>query len=278
MMVQLYQLKQQLMAATDYSSNAEIQTLMDAINMAYYDIIGANSWVQMRRKIASAAITTAGYWLPGNLAGIDRIWDDDYDYPVRELGGTINKKDCRYRAYISEVCREPLVYQRGLNITSGAKALTFDPAISQATIGQYIAFGKQLGCYYVEAENTLELTYFGPSLNNEFFQIRPVGTKKLKLLDYNGDDVAGTVNIAYWEYPSPLYADHEIIQLPTTEALFYKTLIRLNQFKRNEGKAKNLQNDYAIAYSEMLARNPTYEAFDLPAFRDGEELSFTGNE
>ncbi|HNR95084.1 MAG TPA: hypothetical protein PKM67_11190 [Kiritimatiellia bacterium] len=275
MMVQLGQLKEQLQAATDYTTNTEIATLMSALNMAYYDLAGSASWVALRRKIALVSIPTGGYWLPGNLAGIDRIWDaDGNDYPIRELGNTFNESDARYRAVISEVCREPLVYQRGVSIDSGTKALAFDPAISQATIGEYIAFGKQLGCYYVETADTLELTYYGPTINNEFFQIRPIGTKKLKLIDYNGDDLAATVNIAYWQYPPPLYADHEIIQLPTTEALFYKTLMRLNQFKRNEGRAKNLQNDYAVAYSDMLARNPAYEVFNAPAFRTGEEMTW----
>lgn len=277
MNVQLWQLKEQLQSATDYTSTTELATLMNALNLAYYDLCGANSWVALRKK-ATFSIAEDGSWLPSNLAGIDRIWDaDGNDYPIRELGNTFNENDARYRSVICDVCKTPLVYARGASIAMGTKAVSFDPAVTATITGEYISFGKTLGCYLLDSVSTIATTYFGPSLNAEWFQIRPEGTKKLQLLDYNGDALAASVYIAYWEYPSALFEDHQTIMLPTTEALFYKTLMRLNQFKRNEGKAKNLQNDYAMAFSQMLARNPTYEAFDMPAFADGSEMTFTGN-
>jgi hypothetical protein len=67
---------------------------------------------------------------------------------------------------------------------------------------------------------TISPAYYGQeAITDGGYEVRPVGTRKMVILDDEGELQADTVTVFYWQYPEPLYHDSQPIRLPETSVL-----------------------------------------------------------
>lgn len=268
---------EELYLSIDATSEDEQARVRRTLNMAYYDLVRAASWVLCRATASmdfSTQADTTGLWLPANLAGIDAVYDSDRVYSPADKASNLTEKASRYRYYISGVCSSPLYQQRGVTIEQGSSAISFSPALATDPTGEFITISGRIGFYKFTAVGTITPKFMDDRVSNEWFQIRPEGTQKMALMDNEGNSCSASVTVDYWVLPPPLIHPSQMILLPTTEALYFKTIIRLLQYKANEGKAYSYIREYRDAYNEMLQRNPEYICPVFSEFRDGETLGW----
>lgn len=257
----------QAVSAVDPDSKANV---LRKLNLSYYDLCGLASFVALRRTMSF----TSGGYLPADLIGIDGIYDGDgNEYVARERGQVFANMagDPVRRYYYDDVVIRPLEQRKGLSIDKASS--TFDvtnPTMTPTYIGEYMTIGKELGFYKITAANTITPRYMGPKLVDAYFQIRPETTKQLRLVDENGDAYATAATLDYWAYPPPIYDESQLVFLPTTRALFLRTLIRLFGLDlMNQFAADRYRDEYKEAVDEMIDRNPTYLSPCRPRNRNG---------
>lgn len=250
------------MEAVDADKKIRIKRVL---NLAYYDIIGKLSWEKCRRT-KSLSFVGNPLWLPANMAGIDGIRDSDgNEYAFREAGQLSDLDDAKRRAYVSSVCQDPLVSQRGVSVDKDGTALTFSPVLSDDYTGEWITFAGQLGAYLLDGAATLDERWRGDNLDTVRFQIRPEGQKQLQLIDESGDELTADVTLDYWAFPTPLLDENQIILLPSTRALYVAALIRLKGLEQmDEMVADRYRGEYENAMRDMQDRNPAYQGPVFP--------------
>lgn len=257
----------QAVSAVDPDGKANV---LRKLNLSYYDLCGLASFVGLRRTMSF----TSGGYLPADLIGIDSIYDGDgNEFVARERGQVLTHMagDPVRRYYYDDVVILPSEQRKGLSIDKASSSFDVtNPTMTPTYVGEYMTIGKGLGFYKITAANTITPRYMGPKLVDAYFQIRPETTKQLRLVDENGDAYATAVTLDYWAYPPPIYDESQLIFLPTTRALFLRTLIRLFGIDlMNQFAADRYRDEYKEAVDEMIDRNPSYLPPCRPRNRHG---------
>ena len=224
-------------------SNAdEILVMQKICNTCYMELCAMTSWIHLRSSqnyIFSAAPDSTGFWLPGDLLGIDSVRGDVNaglrEYILRDQSGVAFDENT-WRYYFSDISVEPLVAGDDLVLENGSN--TFQSAsLAVDYTGQYIKFGTEPGIYLLTSQFGFTPAYNGPPVVADGdYQIRPQGTRKFTIIDPSGQfDKQSTVNVYYWKMPPPLYKASDLILLPSSRPLELMTLIRfIGQMRKNE--------------------------------------------
>lgn len=265
----------ELYTATSATDDDSKKNVLRKLNLSYYDLAGAASFQLLRKTISF----TSGSYLPSDLVGIDCVYDGDgNEYFPRDRGQveTLLSEDPVRRYYYDDIVLVPSQQRKGLTINKASSTISVtNPVLTSDYIGEYMTIGKELGFYKITAANTILPRYMGPKLTDSYFQIRPEGTKQLRLVDESGDADTSTVTVDYWAYPPPIYDDSQMILLPTTRALFLRALIRCMGIDlMNEWAADRYREEYQDAMAELLDRNPTYTKPARPRNRLGSNATW----
>jgi hypothetical protein len=241
------------------------------LNMAYFDLAQLASFTALRRSVSIAH----GSYLPADLIGVDAVYDADGNYyqardksQVKHVAG----HDPVLRWYFDDPVVTPEVFQKGISLTKGSNTFAASPALSDTYVGEYMTIGKELGFYKITAAETITPQWMGPTLQGAttFFQIRPEGTRKIKLADADGEDYSATVTVDYWAYPPTIYDESQRILLPTTRALVLSASMRLVRVDlKDRFQAEAIRAEYEDARAELLAANPRYIGPAMPRNRQG---------
>jgi len=161
-----------------------------------------------------------GMWLPSNMAGVLRVndQDDGFDYIERDRA-TVESEDSSYRYYSYVPSGGPAYYGDDATLGQGDTTFLSSDLLVDYT-GEYIKFGNEPGLYLLSAIKTFSPAYYGPSLDNVEFVVRPASTEKVVCVDASEDEVTDReIYVDYWELPTPLYRDIDVPLLPSTRAL-----------------------------------------------------------
>lgn len=266
----------ELYARLDADTPEKQAAIRRTMNLAYIDIARRAPFVGLRSMGTEFDFSdqdTDGLLMPANLAGIMAIYNTANGvYQPREASHATEATDGVPRYYISAATSTPLLHQKGVSITKGSTGLTFSPTVTAADIaGEFITFSGRLGLYQIATSGTvLEQMFMDESVSNDWFQVRPAGTMKLKLLSIEGTNAEDAVTIDYWRQPTPIHAPSDIIQLPTTEALMLRTIIRYYGMEHfDESKADRYRGEYQRALAECLDAVPAYICPRAPQNRLG---------
>jgi hypothetical protein len=268
----------------------DILSIKKSTNMSYFHLCSLRSWVDLRKRTTidfSSHDSNNSVNLPGDLAGVDAVWDsaDHYQFNLCDRWqaehSDENDEDLNYRWFYTDAEVDSLAILTGVSLNQGGNTFTCDNW-SDSYIGEYITIGNELGVYKLTAANTFTPRWYGPKLTgapNEDIQVRPAGTKRFSIVDYNGDFMSGTtVHLYYWRKPTPLYLASQPILLPDYKPLELLTIINVLGLKdRKENVADNYRIQYDKAFALMDAMNPAFESPFMPLNRDGDLRSFTGN-
>jgi hypothetical protein len=253
--------------------NDDLDDIKNQCQLAYYDIWGQHPWYAGRAKSSITFSATAGALLPGDLCGIEQVYDssNEYDYyPGSEAGDHE-----LHTWFYTDPVTDALAILTNINVESLANTWT-GGTWSASYIGEYVRFGKEPGVYLITAENTFTPRYYGPRLNLVKAMIRPAGTKKIAAYDEDNDRVGAALDVYYWKYPAPLYDETQDILLPSARVLELGTAIRmLGEKDRRDNAADRMRTEYYSALEMAKAMNPRiirahkpvnaqgYSAFDM---------------
>jgi len=252
------------------------------VRSVYYEICMAPevSWVNLRDEVEldfSNAEDATGLWLPSDVIGIDSVWDitNDIEYLGRDEDKVKEPRDSNYMWYFSEIARDNGWYGTDCTISHGGTSFSISSGITEDVTGSYVSFGVEPGVYKIESVNgaspyttfNLDQTYYGPSLDGDAtpessYSIRPMGTKKITLLDSGGSfDSDASVSVFCTRLPPPLYLANQITMLPNDNVIYERAMSELapsSTIKREHF------NSYQFELGDMMKRNPTYDGPSYP--------------
>lgn len=251
--------------------------IMRECRKAYYELCGVTSWENMRSQVVYAYDESAdGMWLPADLIGIDGVTDGESVWNKSNPPGAANKSSQAKLWFVSERCKTPVVSGSTLEIQDGATAFTGATGITAAHIGEYIRIGDQSAVYKLASATTLETPYHGDVQTAAYFEVRPVGTQKIKLLSEEAEIDRTAATIYYWRFPEQLYSETQLMQLPTARVLELATAIRVNGIDRDTDAKDDAQKDlygskgrYEGELSRALSMNPEFVLQIIPKNKNG---------
>jgi len=240
------------------------------LRKVYYSLCKKHSWELLRRK-AELDFTTAdstGLWLPSNLLGIDKIWDEDnyVEFFPRDRHN-IEYEEPGFRYYTYAGSTTPLATGNDASIASGDDGTTTFTADSLTAdhTGEYIRFGEELAYFLLTAEKTFSPTYYGEDLTDIPYFIRPTETKKLVLVDRNENVLTDRqVQVYYWEAPAQLYRASDMLVLPLSKPV---ELALLREMPESKERRPVSEAEVERAVNEALAMNPDFPRDNRPRDR-----------
>jgi hypothetical protein len=237
--------------------NAETNDAKDEIlrecQKAYYELCGATSWEFLRGQVDYAYDESVdGMWMPADMIGIDCITDGETLWKKTNMSASLNKNALNKQWFMSGINQTPLLAGRGIQISAGDTAFTGATGITAAMTGEYIRIAGQPAVYKLASATTLETPYYGPKQMAATFEVRPVGTKKIKLLSEYGETDKSTPTVYIWSYPAQLYGAEQLVVLPSSALLEIAVRVKMYSLLR-EDEMKN------SAYKDLYGAKGRYE-------------------
>jgi len=267
----------------------DLTSIKLSCNQAYQHLAGLRSWLPLRRKVT---VDFAGHdsndsmLLPGDCAGVDAVYDatlgHQYFASERSQAEHSDKygDDRNYRWFYTDVETDAFAILTNVTLAQSANVFSCTGWLD-AYINEFCQIGNELGIYKLTAANTITPRWYGPQLNGspmDLMQVRPAGTKRFSIVDYDGIfESAGVVNVYYWAYPVPLYLPNQPILLPDYVPLKLLTLIDVIGTKdRKDAIADRWRIEFDKAYAIMESLNPDFQAPNVPLDRYGDRRSWMG--
>ena len=252
------------------------------VNRFYFDICRAIPIKALRRRATidlSSDDYSSGMWLPSNLADVIRVTnvDDGYDYIERDRA-TIESAESSYRYYTYIPSAGAEAYGEDLLVRQNSTSFTAASLLVDYT-GSYIKFGNEPGLYLLSAIKTFTPTYYGPTLDQNEFVIRPTNTQKIICVEPDEDEVTNeSIYVDYWEMPPPLYKDSDVPLIPSTRAL---ELLVMKEAMLIIGKrqlsSKSYDGNIKSAMAELRKMCPTVVPPIVAKDVKGNTFSFADN-
>ena len=259
----------------DNDSKDEIQR---EVRKAYYELCGATSWEHLRDSILFAYNEGVdGMWLPADLIDVDCVSDGEHLWSQTSMSGALNYRCAAKLWYIAEHNRTPLVAGKGIKISDGSKTFTGAPEITAAMTGEYIRIGSQSGAYKLASATTLETPYYGAKQISGTFSVRPIGTKRIKLLTEDAQTDATPATIFFHRFPAQLYSDDQPVMLPRSDILELAVKEKMFDITLQTDLKNSVQKDlygskgrYEGKLQKAIAENPDFVPPVTPLNRTGQ--------
>lgn len=267
------------------SNNEGIQRLWRQLNYQYFRLCAQYSWRELRsaepETLDFDSATSSGLYLPSDLLGVDLVWDDDNSIQFWEQSRANAQPDewgyrfFRYSGRTALFEGTDIVLSHGSNSFTSA-SLTADGSDPN---GYYVRFGAELGLYEISSSATpftFTPYYYGPSMTNKRFSIRPWEyTQRMVLVDPAEDVLTDReVDVYYWRMPVPLYREEDMIMLPSVEVLKLRTLRAMPEAKESFGVSESMLDG---ALREALKLNPTFARVRGALDKHGNVISMDTN-
>lgn len=144
-----------------------------------------------------------------------------------------------------------------------ASEFVFDTALDQSYEDEYLRIDGQLGYYKLTDDDltqpTFEPTYRGETVSGVGYKIRPDGTRKLAIIDEDGEADDKEVTVFYYAYPPTLDQADQIIRLPNHRPLELLTLIRIiGTYNKRELSADRYRAEFESDLGKMFSKNPAF--------------------
>lgn len=259
--------------------------ILDHCNIAYFEL-GAEHIFPELTKIITGTISSK--ILPADFLRF--IYAEDGESKTYfKSGRCIKYDDARYYKYFKDITTEntPLVTgSDGVIAANGTAFTSVAPStpFTAAMVGEYIRIGTNLGIYKISAfvsttAITLSDGYRGAAETAAHYEVRPIGTPKLGVLDEDAADItSSTLQMWYLAQPLPLYNDYDPILLPgTCEALRIKVCQLMDQTNKYDNDGLKKAGSFEDAKSKMISLAPIPSKFVAPRDKNGNRLMFGRN-
>lgn len=250
---------------------------------AYYELASEASWEALRDEVEyNFDSVNDGMWLPADLAGINGVGNTHHEWRKASANGAL-KTDIQERMwYISEIASSALVSGSDITISNGATTFTGGTGITDAMVGEYIRFSGQSGVHKLTSTTTIATPYYGDNLSETgTFEVRPVGTQKIKLVAPGGIIDETPATIYYWKLPAQLYDGTQLMMLPSSALLELGTSVKLYGINREFDAQDRVKKDlygsegrYEGEIDRCKARNHEFVMPTKPLTIGGREAGY----
>jgi hypothetical protein len=264
-------------AHSDEDKEAQIR---NTVRKAYYELCSRVDWDVLRTEITYDS-SGDGMWLPADLAGIMAVANTENKWNKATKAGATKENIQSRMWYIDEVNYTPLVSGSDIAITNGSTSFTGGTGITTDMVGEFIRIGGQSGVYQLASVNELETPYYGDDLTAGSFEVRPIGTQKIKLSAPSGVDDTTPATIYYWKLPAQLYDASQPMLLPTSALLEIASSVKLFTITREKEQADDAKKDlygskgrYEGELSRAESVNPEFVMPTAPESFGGNQAGF----
>jgi len=210
------------------NSEEDRRSVNKYVNKFYFSICRSIPIIALRRSVdidLSDSDYSDGMWLKSNMADILSVKDvdgteenDEFFYIHRDRA-TFNADEVSYRYY--DYVPSDGALASGSDAYVVKKRNTFTAtSLSDDHTGEYIRFGSEPGMYLLTAEKTFSPYYYGESLDEADWVIRPEETRKIVCLDQANEAITDrSITVFYWIMPNALYKTTDVPLLNDTRAL-----------------------------------------------------------
>ena len=269
----------------------KLKTIMRVLNTHYYALCAMRAWpgLEDQKAYTFTGSEDNGQFLPSDVIDVTAVLDktDDADRTYFKTDAALRySRDGQYHWFYPKIWNEPLedVHDgpngQACDVNQGAVTFTA-PIITADHTGEYIRFADEPGHYLLTEQYKFTPAYRGPKQDNKACVIRPRETKKLVLVNPDGDLEGATVMVYFWKYPTPLYDDSQMPLLPDTRALQLMAWIDLIGADQKRGKESQRYQDQLDgiggregALDKLLALCPPVIAPRVPRNRKGGIIMF----
>jgi len=256
--------------------------IMRLSRTSYYELCRATSWVNMRNDTPYVYDEDIdGMWLPSNLIDIDAVATSEYLYLKSDAPRANLKFTGSRQWFISEFSRVALLSGTGMKISNGSTTFTGATDITTEHVGEYIRIGGQSGFYKIAGAGTLATPYYGKKQVNAAWQVRPVNTQKIKLVDETGAADKTEATIYFSEFPEQLHDENQQILLPSAEILELTVAIRMFRITGNLEAKNSASSDlygskgrYEGKLDKAISLNPNFIPPCQPQNRRGRNAGY----
>ena len=271
-----------LVEACHAGSNPTVQAkIRRRVNTDNKAICAKESFAGLRRK-TTISYAGSAVQLPSNMLGIDLVWDDTYEIEyISRNRHSSEAKEYAYRYYtypISSVLAsvdDVAINQDGTTFVSDDLLATGETVVDEFF---YVGGMDQLYQITAQTDNLFTFTPAYRGIGNKtdaFIVVRPPDTLMLDLESADTTTVpTGTIDLHYWVAPDYLRDPNDIIYLPSSDALTYRTLNRLPEAKANRPVSKSMVD---TALQECLAMNPDSPSPRVARGLNGRKIDFNTN-
>jgi len=170
-----------------------------------------------------------------------------------------------------------IIAANGTAFTSAAPSTAFDSTM----VGEFIRIGENEGVYKISAvpgatSLTLADGYRGDAETAAHYEVRPEGTERIGVTDYDGVDVSDEV--AFFDYtkiPLPIYNDYDLIPFPgNCAAVRIMVEQQLLQGEKYDNDALKRSGEFIRALGNMKPLQPVKGRTPAPRNRFGNRVKF----
>lgn len=255
-MIPAGQIVENVLRAALRTTSAEKRTeAWQLLNAAYFQLCREHPFSALRTYIdLNFASTDGGMWLPSDLFGVRRVYDNTNDIEFLPIDSSeVDPEEGGYRFYCKPGATEDLFFSEDCSIDHGGATFTCSELTDDHT-GKQVTFGTELGYYTLTASKTITPTYYGPTIDSEEVRIRPKETQKMVIIDGSEDELDDrTVRVHYWKAPSPLYRDSDMPCIPHASVL---ELMVLSVMPEARSRRPVSQQDVEEAKRQAKMANP----------------------
>jgi len=287
-MISRGQLKDDILTISHRTNDTTVSARVDRlINQELLEICKRISIRELRDNVTVNMASTDysnGMFIPGDLLGIDRVWDETNNVEFIERDRPdIDPQEMGFRFYRHNPYSEPFKRWTNLELTTGTKQFTSASldtwvAAGNTVTGEYVRFGEGFGVYLLTSSTspyTFTPTYYAGTLTSGTLQLRPRDTQRIVIIDSSENELKDrSIEIYYWKMPVPLYTDDQIIPLPSIKALKLRVLRELPQAKPFRPVSEN-EVDKAMA--DLKKMNPSDVRKPKPRDRHNRMFKMSSN-
>jgi hypothetical protein len=283
MKITKYDIITEAMAVTGTRHEDDKVRLERLLNKILSSLSERHSWELLRRRVEvdlSESETTTGQegvWLPGNLAGIDAVQDVStgvyYVRRERDQIANVEYPMPRYSVYAPGL--PPLFATDDMSITRGGNKVVspYLSAINDNYSGEWCRLGNEPQSYLLSDNTTLSELYWGKTITNGSFVVRPSSQRKLVVMDdHDQIKVSGTVIVYYWIYHPCMFRDSDELMLPNPRLV---DLMMQKEAKGSLGRRARdpLNSEIDQEWKVSVRLNPAYNVPASPLDRIGSNFN-----
>jgi hypothetical protein len=244
---ELVERAQAVMRSTDAD---DLKHIKQAFNAAYFRIAELAPWHDMLRQVEHTftASETDGRYLRSDMIGITDVVDETDGQEVKYHETSEDKRfslDGRKHWFHPAVDVTPTdEIARGISVTRGHSSISGSSSLSGNQSGEYFQFEDRPGFYKFTSTSAFTPVFWGDTVKSKGIVVRPRRTKKLVIVDEEGDLEGATVKVYMWVYPVPLHLDAQTPLIPHVRALELMTWIDLmGPLEKKRAEAQDYRNE-----------------------------------
>ena len=246
-------------------SGSMLPIIKETIQSAYFQTYMTRDW-DISKRTATLTLTgltaTNPIVLPADLIKVPNPIKDDTNRwhfsQTQNRGPFYHLKNWYYADPVSS----PLASGTTIGATAGSITVTSSAQFPSTTcVGEYIRIGENRGMYKIATWTstslmTLEDAFRGDNITagESYFEVRPVGTKRINFCNQNGVFVAPSDEaiMGYTANPLPLYNRYDAVLLPSEgEYVFLKAMKEVATSKGWTRAVAGFAQELRDAYSDI---------------------------